>query len=233
MQVRVRNVSGLSRRARFLPPRSKYFSIDKVEFPGSKNLLAPGMCCKCELYFMPDSLADYDDFFSIETDVSTFQVQVAARRPSPNLSVPKTFDCGPCLLGHTLVTEFPCINSGGRGAFKLVREEDWPNSDVDVSTSGAIELVPFTFEPSSFKLYPEDEMIIKIAFLPQEAGNFIRKFKMLCDNCKIEDFSIVGLGVKLDITLESVDGKTFFEEEKTYETPVETGNLADSVVEKR
>ena len=233
MQVRVRNVSGLSRRARFLLPRSKYFSIDKVEFPGSKNLLAPGMCCKCELYFMPDSLADYDDFFSIETDVSTFQVQVAARRPSSNLSVPKTFDCGPCLLGHTLVTEFPCINSGGRGAFKLVREEDWPNSDVDVSTSGAIELVPFTFEPSSFKLYPEDEMIIKIAFLPQEAGNFIRKFKMLCDNCKIEDFSIVGLGVKLDITLESVDGKTFFEEEKTYETPVETGNLADSVVEKR
>ncbi|QDZ19488.1 hypothetical protein A3770_03p20060 [Chloropicon primus] len=214
MEIRVRNVSGLSRRARFLPPRSKYFSIANVQFPGSKNLLAPGMCCKCELYFMPDSLADYDDFFSIETDVSNFQVQVAARRPSPNLSVPKAFDCGPCLLGHTLVTEFQCLNSGGRGSFTVVPEEDWPNTEMDVSTSGPIDLVPFTFEPSSFKLYTGDETTIKIGFLPQESGNFIRKFKMLCDNCKIETFSIVGLGVKLDITLESVDGKPVFEDEE-------------------
>lgn len=214
MQLRVRNVSGLSRRARFLPPRSKYFSIANVEFPGSKNLLAPGMCCRCELYFQPDSLADYDDYFSIETDMSTFRVQVAARRPSPNLSVPKTMDCGPCLLGHTLVTEFRCVNSGGRGSFTVVREEDWPTDQVDVANESSIEMAPFTFGPASFKLYNGDETVIKIGFLPEGPGDFVRKFKMLCDNCKIETFSIVGLGVKLDITLESVDGKPVHEEEK-------------------
>lgn len=215
MQVRIRNISGLSRRSRFLPPRSKYFSIANVHFPGTKNLLAPGMCCKCELYFMPDSLADYDDFFSIETDVDTFQVQIAARRPSPNLSVPKSFDCGPCLLGHSLVTEFHCKNSGGRGSFKVVGEEDWPGENIDVSESEPMELAPFTFEPSSFKLFTGDDMTIKISFFPQESGNFVRNFKMLCDNCKIETFSIVGLGVKLDISLESINGKSVVEEKKT------------------
>ena len=55
------------------------------------------------LRFCPDSLADYDDEFAVDTAESRFTVPVWARRPPPSLTLPHDLRVGDVLVGNRRV----------------------------------------------------------------------------------------------------------------------------------
>ena len=57
------------------------------QFPGESGLVAPGMSCKYDIRFAPDSLKDYDDQISVMTQASEpLIVPLRARRKPPCLT---------------------------------------------------------------------------------------------------------------------------------------------------
>ena len=57
------------------------------QFPGDKGLVAPGMSCHYTIRFSPDTLADYDDYVTVQTQSSTdLVIQLQGRRAQPCLS---------------------------------------------------------------------------------------------------------------------------------------------------
>lgn len=61
------------------------------------------MTCQVTLRFCPDSLADYDDEFAIDTAESRQTVPVWARRPPPSLTLPHDLHVGDVLVGNRKV----------------------------------------------------------------------------------------------------------------------------------
>lgn len=56
-------------------------------FPGEGGVVAPGMSCKYTVRFAPDSLGDYEDFVTVETQGEhLLVVPIVARRPPPVLT---------------------------------------------------------------------------------------------------------------------------------------------------
>lgn len=78
-------------------------------FPGEGGVVAPGMSCKYIVRFAPDSLGDYEDFITVETQVEhLLVVPIVAGRPPPVLTCeshynPPTFSqetvCKECCSG--------------------------------------------------------------------------------------------------------------------------------------
>ena len=60
------------------------------------------------LRFCPDSLADYDDEFAVDTAESRFTVPVWARRPPPSLTLPRDLRVGDVLVGNRRVRSIMC-----------------------------------------------------------------------------------------------------------------------------
>jgi len=205
MEIDLRNISTFSRRIRLLPPTTQYFSIGKAKFPAGHGLIAPGMFCQCNIRFTPDSLADYDDFFLVETDLNTFKVPLTARRTPPTLTVPQTLDCSFCLVGNTSTTQIECKNLGGGGQFKVIAEADWP--DNIPPSRGEISLPPFTFSPGEFALGRGEETQFSLTFSPRAAGEYVQQFRMVCDNCQVKTFTILGVGAEVDVDVVNDDGE--------------------------
>lgn len=56
-------------------------------FPGEDGVIAPGMSCKYIVRFTPDSLGDYEDFITVETEVEhLLVVPIVATRAPPVLT---------------------------------------------------------------------------------------------------------------------------------------------------
>ncbi|KAJ7390013.1 Deleted in lung and esophageal cancer protein 1, partial [Desmophyllum pertusum] len=85
--LELKNVSSSSRQLRITPPTTKYFSVGLGRFPGEHGVVAPGLSCQYPIKFAPDSLADYDDFIKVKTQVDPPMVMtLQGRRPPPVLS---------------------------------------------------------------------------------------------------------------------------------------------------
>lgn len=57
------------------------------KFPGKGGMIAPGMSCQYVVQFIPEYLADYEDYILVETQVSEpLQIQIQAKRPAPVLT---------------------------------------------------------------------------------------------------------------------------------------------------
>ena len=121
VSVLLRNVTPVSRRLQLLPPRTDYFCLSLVEFPGADGgLVAPGMSVKVSVRFMPDSLADYQDALICITEQNRFKIVVEAFRPPPTLTIPLELDCGSALIHSVTDTTFRCTNQGGPGRFRCL-----------------------------------------------------------------------------------------------------------------
>jgi hypothetical protein len=67
-------------------------------FPLESSALAPGMCAEVDVCFMPDSLGDYQDAFTVDTPAGSFDVQLIGQRPHPLLMLPPVLEVS--LLGR-------------------------------------------------------------------------------------------------------------------------------------
>lgn len=57
------------------------------KFPGEGGIVAPGMSCQYTVRFVPDSLADFEDFILVESQAPyPVLVPIEAMRPPPILT---------------------------------------------------------------------------------------------------------------------------------------------------
>ncbi|XP_056375657.1 deleted in lung and esophageal cancer protein 1 isoform X2 [Hyla sarda] len=207
MTVELRNMTASSRHVRVIPPSSPYFSIGLGKFPGEGGIVAPGMSCHYTVRFVPDSLADFEDFILVETQAPyPVLVPIEARRPPPILTLPRTLDCGPCLVGGVKLIECLCRNEGfSRGRFCIMPKSIWPPANFrTVANAGFVEQLPFCIRPASFELYPGQETIIEVVFFPSSSETYSQVFAIVCDNCQVKDITLTGYGQLLGLQLVSV-----------------------------
>ncbi|MEE6467413.1 hypothetical protein FKM82_007232 [Ascaphus truei] len=225
MVVELRNLTASSRHLRVIPPSSPYFSVGLGKFPGEGGVVAPGMSCHYKVRFVPDSLADFEDFILVESQAPyPVLVPIEARRPPPVLTLPQTFDCGPCLIGGVKLVECLCRNEGlSRGRFCIMPKSVWPPANFrSVATTGFVEQAPFGMRPAVFELYPGQETIFEIVFFPTSSETYNQIFTIVCDNCQVKDITLTGFGQVIALELVSVSGG---------ESSPEPGELTDVTAE--
>lgn len=66
------------------------------------------------LRFCPDSLADFDDEFAVDSAEARFAVALQARRPPPSLTLPHELQMGDVLVGNRKVSECVFTQVWGR-----------------------------------------------------------------------------------------------------------------------
>ncbi|KAG9476528.1 hypothetical protein GDO78_003199 [Eleutherodactylus coqui] len=206
MTVELRNMTASSRHVRVIPPSSPYFALGLGKFPGEGGIVAPGMSCHHTVRFVPDSLADFEDFILVETQAPyPVLVPIEARRPPPVLTVPRTLDCGPCLVGGVKFIEWLCRNEGlSRGRFCIMPKSVWPPANFrTVANAGFVEQLPFCIRPAMFELHPGQETIIEVVFFPLSAESYNQVFTIVCDNCQVKDVTLTGYGEVLGLQLMS------------------------------
>ncbi|KAM4027399.1 deleted in lung and esophageal cancer protein 1 [Anomaloglossus baeobatrachus] len=207
MTVELRNMTASSRHVRVIPPSSPYFSIGLGKFPGEGGIVAPGMSCHYTIRFVPDSLADFEDYILVETQSPyPVLVPIEARRPPPILTLPRTLDCGPCLVGGVKLVDCLCRNEGlSRGRFCIMPKSVWPPANFrTVANAGYVEQVPFCIRPVMFELYPGQETIIEVVFFPLSSETYNQVFTIVCDNCHVKDITLTGYGQLVGLELVSV-----------------------------
>ncbi|KAM9308186.1 deleted in lung and esophageal cancer protein 1 [Gastrophryne carolinensis] len=209
MTVELRNMTASSRHVRIIPPSTPYFSVGLGKFPGEGGIIAPGMSCHYTVRFVPDSLADFEDFILVESQIPyPLLVPIEARRPPPILTLPRTLDCGPCLAGGVKIFECLCRNEGlSCGSFCIMPKSLWPPANFrSVATPGFVEQPPFAIRPAMFELYPGQETIIEVVFFPSSAETYNQVFTIVCDNCQVKDLTLTGYGQQVGLDLVSVSG---------------------------
>ncbi|XP_053571638.1 LOW QUALITY PROTEIN: deleted in lung and esophageal cancer protein 1 [Bombina bombina] len=205
--VELRNMTASSRHVRVIPPSTPYFSIGLGKFPGPGGIVAPGMSCHYTVRFIPDCLADFEDFILVESQAPyPVLIPIEARRQPPILTLPDSLDCGPCLIGGVKLLEFICRNEGlSRGRFCMMPKSAWPPANFrSVATTGFVEQAPFGIRPAVFELYPGQETVIEVVFFPNSPETFTQVFTIVCDNCQVKDVTITGLGQLVGLELVSV-----------------------------
>uniref|UniRef100_A0A8C5QKX5 DLEC1 cilia and flagella associated protein n=1 Tax=Leptobrachium leishanense TaxID=445787 RepID=A0A8C5QKX5_9ANUR len=223
MAVELRNMTASSRHVRVIPPSTPYFSIGLGKFPGEGGIVAPGMSCQYTVRFVPDSLADFEDFVLVETQAPyPVLVPIEARRAPPAVTLPRTLDCGPCLSGGVKLIEWICRNDGlSRGRFCIMPKSSWPPASFrSVTSVGFVEKGPFGIRPAYFELYPGEETVIEVAFFPSSPEKYTQVFTIACDNCQVKDFTLTGYGQLVGLEVLSVGQSTVRSGNGTSRSPV-------------
>ncbi|OCT75446.1 deleted in lung and esophageal cancer protein 1 [Xenopus laevis] len=223
MTIELRNMTASSRHLRIIPPSTPYFSLGLGKFPGEGGIVAPGMSCHYTIRFVPDSLADFEDFLLVESQAPyPVLVPIEARRPPPILTIPQTLDCGPCLIGGVKVLEYFLRNDGlSRGRFCVMPRSVWPPANFrSVARPGFVEEGPFGIRPAAFELYPGQGINMEIVFFPGSAQTYSHVFTIVCDNCQVKEITLTGYGQQVGLELVSVsDG----------ESPPRSGAITDTM----
>ncbi|XP_013414779.1 deleted in lung and esophageal cancer protein 1 [Lingula anatina] len=206
--LELKNVTTALRQCRVIPPKSSYFSVGLGQFPGENGVVAPGMSCHYNIRFIPDSLGDYDDELTVQTQSSVpLVVKVQARRPPPVLSLPSNIDVDQCLVGGCKIIQMPLHNSGGSGRFSIMKRSSWPTTNFkNVSSTGSVQVPPFEIRPSVFELHHGDTMLLEVIFTPPSVKEYTQSLTIVCDNCHVQHFTIRGEGQTAGVDLVSVDG---------------------------
>lgn len=166
----LRNVTAVTRTLQILPLATQFFCISSMEYPNENSgALAPGMAIAVKIQFQPDSLADYEDQLTVKTEAGDFQVRVWAHRPPPILEfrpplAPGSLDLdvGACLVGDAKCITFDCHNVGGRGRFRLLMPEDFPEPSAAQRENLALRMPPFNVTPTEFALNTGDSVEITV-----------------------------------------------------------------------
>ncbi|XP_029442886.1 deleted in lung and esophageal cancer protein 1 [Rhinatrema bivittatum] len=209
MTIELRNMTAASRHIRIIPPSTPCFSIGLGKFPGEGGIVAPGMSCHYTVRFAPDSLGDFNDFLIVESQaLYPLLIPLEARRLPPVLTLPRTLDCGPCLIGGVKVLEIVCRNEGlSCGRFCIMPKNKWPPANFrSITDTKFVEEVPFGIRPTLFQLYPGQAILLEVFFFPHSVAYFQKIFTIVCDNCQIKDFTIKGIGQLIGLELIAVSG---------------------------
>ena len=158
------------RRVRFLPPQSSYFFLSQGSYPSESGLIAPGMHVNLILRFAPDSLADYSDAFTIDTELARFTVPLTATRTLPALSLPQELSLGDVYIGNTLTREVTVEATSGQGTFRVVPADMWPDGLADAPLEVAQIGDEFTLAPVFFSAKPGAAATFTVTFTPEEEG---------------------------------------------------------------
>ncbi|XP_071803084.1 deleted in lung and esophageal cancer protein 1-like [Asterias amurensis] len=208
LPLELKNISTASRPLRIIPPKSQFFSVGLGKFPGEHGIVAPGMSCQYNIRFMPDSLMDFNDVITIQTQSSQpLVIKLQGRRPPPILSLSKDIDCGHCLIGGRRTVQFLIKNAGGSGRFCLMPRESWPTTNFKSATnSSKVDLAPFQIQPAILELLAGHTIPIQVTFTPTSVKHFSRDITMVCDNCTVKHFTIKGEGQTAGVELQDVSG---------------------------
>ncbi|KAL8164844.1 UNVERIFIED_CONTAM: hypothetical protein K2H54_010552, partial [Gekko kuhli] len=209
MTIELQNMTSTSQTFRIIPPATSTFAIGLGKFPGEGGVVAPGMSCYYTVQFIPEHLANYEDYIMVETQSPyPLLVPLEARRPPPILTLPPVLDCGACLVGGIKFSEFLCKNEGcSSGKFCIMPKGMWPPPHFRaVATFGFVEQEPFGIQPAIFELFPGHSVVIEAAFFPSFPGVASVTYTIVCDNCQINEFTVSGLGQLISLKLLSVSG---------------------------
>uniref|UniRef100_A0A061QYE1 Deleted in lung and esophageal cancer protein 1 n=1 Tax=Tetraselmis sp. GSL018 TaxID=582737 RepID=A0A061QYE1_9CHLO len=210
MEIRLRNMSNVLRRVRLLPPKSPFFHVSLVRYPKEHGYLAPGMHALATVVFTPDSLADFEDFLTIDTELkggkSSFKVPLTGTRRSPELTLPQTISLGEVMVGNEQVSEVGFENLGGDGCLKLVSESDWPHrlasAPADIMEAGV-----FRIWPAQFHVASGQRAAIYVSFWPFTPQDYEARFYIVADNCHARECVLRGEGTEVEITVNELDGR--------------------------
>ncbi|TFK04449.1 gamma-tubulin complex component 2 [Platysternon megacephalum] len=209
MTIELQNMTSVCRHVRVIPPSTSAFAIGLGKFPGEGGIVAPGMTCQYTIQFIPEYLADYEDYILLETQAPySLLIPIEARRPPPLLTLPRIIDCGSCLVGGVKMTELVCRNEGSsNGKFCIMPKKVWPPPNFRaVATIGFVEQGPFGIRPAAFELGPDQAMLLEVVFSPSSPENLKQTFTIVCDNCQINDITVTGSGQLIALELLSVTG---------------------------
>uniref|UniRef100_A0A8C3I068 DLEC1 cilia and flagella associated protein n=1 Tax=Chrysemys picta bellii TaxID=8478 RepID=A0A8C3I068_CHRPI len=209
MTIELQNMTSVCRHVRVIPPSTSAFAIGLGKFPGEGGIVAPGMTCQYTIQFIPEYLADYEDYILVETQAPySLLIPIEARRPPPVLTLPRIIDCGSCLVGGVKMTELVCRNEGSsNGKFCIMPKKVWPPPNFRaVATIGFVEQGPFGIRPAVFELGPDQAMLLEVMFSPSSPENLKQTFTIVCDNCQINDITVTGSGQLIALELLSVTG---------------------------
>lgn len=136
--VKVTNASKISRRIKFIPPKTYYlilyilrdnFTVRSVKYPSKvQGDIAPGMSLLMSISFCAPSFADFDDVVTFVTEENSFVIPLRARRDPPLISLVNPLNCLHSWLGDRVDMAFRCVNNGGDGGFKFFCEKDEDDS---------------------------------------------------------------------------------------------------------
>ncbi len=84
MNLKVTNISSVSKRIKFIPPLTENFTVKSFKYPSNvKGDIAPGMSLLMTVIFQAPSFADFDDFVTFVTEENSFKIPMKARRNPP------------------------------------------------------------------------------------------------------------------------------------------------------
>ncbi|XP_021244314.1 deleted in lung and esophageal cancer protein 1 isoform X2 [Numida meleagris] len=207
--VELQNITSTCHRVRLIPPSTSVFAIGPGKFPGKGGMIAPGMTCQYTVQFVPESLADYEDYILVETQVSEpLLIPIQAKRPPPMLTLPHTIDCGFCLVGGIKVTVILCRNEGfSTGKFCIMPKKAWPPPNFKaVATVGSVIQDPFGIYPGVFELAPGQCTTVEVVFFPSLPEVSQQTYTIVCDNCQVNDVTVTGVGQLIALELLRVTG---------------------------
>ncbi|KAL8000400.1 putative deleted in lung and esophageal cancer protein [Plasmopara halstedii] len=217
--VYVRNVSVLSRCARILSPSTMFFTLTSIKFPTDRNQVAPGMHIEVCIRFTPNSRADFTDSFSVQYETmqsetqgssnsSTMIVPLVASRESPELTLPLVIQAQNTLVGKAkfwILTEF---------AYSQLHHRELENSTVDTVVKmlengnmldATMKIGPFSLQPTAFELAKGQSVILELIYIPSESHEQRENFVMVCDNCLVKVFELVGRGCQVEVVATKIN----------------------------
>ena len=115
-------------------------------------------------------------------------------------------DVGACLVGDAKSIVFHCHNSGGRGRFRLLMPEDFPEPKTAQRLNLALKMPPFNVAPTQFSLGTGESVDIQVDYVPLERGPHRADFILVCDNCEVKTYSVIGRSEDVTLTVSNVNG---------------------------
>ncbi|XP_039261359.2 deleted in lung and esophageal cancer protein 1-like [Styela clava] len=204
--LELKNISTVCRQLRVIPPTTSFFSFGLGKYPGVHGLVAPGMSAQFNVRFMPDSLANYEDYVLVQSQSEEpLTVLLKAERKAPFLTISQNLRCGQCLVGGTKVEEIIVKNRGGNGRFCILKKESWPAANFKTVVSpGSLDVGVFRIQPAVFELLSGQTMVLELVFSPVDTENYKENLVIVCDNCQVQDLTIDGEGQAAAVELVSV-----------------------------
>ncbi|NWS70724.1 DLEC1 protein, partial [Crotophaga sulcirostris] len=209
MTIELQNITSTGHHLRLIPPSTSVFAIGTGKFPGKGGMIAPGMTCQYSVQFIPEYLGDYEDCIVVETQVSEpLLIPIQAKRRPPVLTLPHIIDCGSCLVGGIKVMTIFCRNEGfSAGKFCIMPKKAWPPPNFRaVTTVGFVIQDPFGIQPAVFELGPGQSTTVEVVFFPSSPEVSQQTYTIVCDNCQVNDITVIGLGQLIALELLFVTG---------------------------
>ncbi|ETP10790.1 hypothetical protein F441_13640 [Phytophthora nicotianae CJ01A1] len=151
-------------------------------------------------------------------------VPIMARRTPPELTLSLVVRAQNTLVGGRSVTSLVCKNLGGKGRFWLMNESTWSRLEHHQVVSGlnptrsAVEMLggeyelgatmdvgPFRISPNDIELDKGESVTFDLEYTPSSVGEQRERFVMVCDNCLVRVFQIVGRGCQVDVAATHVN----------------------------